>query len=241
MLNTLCLETSGAYCSLAVRMGGQVFVRHEHLVRRHNERLLEALDDLLNEAGAQRGALAQVVFSEGPGSFTGIRLGAAAAQAIALAEECSVVGMSSSLVLAHSAHVLDTRARDIVTSIRSRGEACYLARYRVAEAGVTRARDDTLMTEMDDWLTAALEEGACVVGDVPSWLEADGFGADGFEADGLAVNRLTAQPHAASMLALAAQHEADLPRPGVLALPRYLEGDSPWRKRAERASAEQAG
>ena len=51
MTVTLCIETSTAYCSLALADQNGMFCRHEKLLRRHNEQVLPMLDALYQEAG----------------------------------------------------------------------------------------------------------------------------------------------------------------------------------------------
>ena len=85
MLTTLCIETSSAHCSLALGVGDEIFVKHELLLRRHNERVLPMLDELLHAAGLCPTHIQLIGFGAGPGSFTGVRIAASIAQGIALA------------------------------------------------------------------------------------------------------------------------------------------------------------
>jgi len=62
--------------------------------------LLAAVDLLLEDAGGGRSALARVIVTRGPGSFTGIRSGLATAHGLAVALEIPVVAYDSLLVQA---------------------------------------------------------------------------------------------------------------------------------------------
>jgi tRNA threonylcarbamoyladenosine biosynthesis protein TsaB len=62
--------------------------------------VLEDADELLREAGAEQGDLARLVVGTGPGSFTGLRLGLAAARGLAFALELPVAGVSTLRALA---------------------------------------------------------------------------------------------------------------------------------------------
>jgi tRNA threonylcarbamoyladenosine biosynthesis protein TsaB len=64
------------------------------------DRLIELIDGVLREVGLDYGALDIIAVNHGPGSFTGIRAGVAAARALALAARQPVVAVNSLEVLA---------------------------------------------------------------------------------------------------------------------------------------------
>ena len=62
--------------------------------------VLEDVDELLREAGAEQRDLTGLVVGTGPGSFTGLRLGLAAARGLAFALDVPVAGVSTLRALA---------------------------------------------------------------------------------------------------------------------------------------------
>ncbi len=84
-------------------------------------RLLEDVDRLLDEAGAEPAQLRRLVVGTGPGSFTSLRLGLAAARALALALDLEVAGVSTLEALEAGAPgalpVIDARRREVFTLI----------------------------------------------------------------------------------------------------------------------------
>src|SRR5687768_92772 len=60
-----------------------------------NEKLLPAVDWLLTENGIERGAIDLFAVTRGPGSFTGVRIGLATMQGLALALRKNVCAMST--------------------------------------------------------------------------------------------------------------------------------------------------
>ena len=149
MVNLLAIETSGAICSVGLCVDGNRFVRSEHVEKKHNERLLPMLEALREEAGLSRPALLEVLdsvaFGRGPGSFTGVRIAAAAAQAVALAAGANIVRVSSSeaLSLAASRQLID--ADGVISAIRSRRDLYYLAAYERTSDGVQRCEQLSLI------------------------------------------------------------------------------------------------
>ncbi len=80
----LALETSSSVASVAVAVGGEP--RAAGWLTRsgeHAARLLPRIESTLGEAGVRRREIDGVVFGRGPGSFTGIRIGAATAMGLA--------------------------------------------------------------------------------------------------------------------------------------------------------------
>ena len=79
----VALETSGPVASVAVARDGAVLGRRFLSERgRHARGLLPALEAILADAGIDRREIGGVVVGAGPGSFTGVRVGAAAAKGL---------------------------------------------------------------------------------------------------------------------------------------------------------------
>jgi len=98
----LVIETATAACSVALLEGDRVVAaRHELVGRGHAERLVPMIGEVLDEAGTNRADLIQV--DCGPGSFTGIRVGIAAARGLALAWGVPVSGFSALALIAATA------------------------------------------------------------------------------------------------------------------------------------------
>ena len=78
----LAIDTSTAACSAALFDGDGICLarRDEMIGRGHSERLVPLLDEMLGGRRAD-----SILVGVGPGSFTGIRVGLAAAQGLAIA------------------------------------------------------------------------------------------------------------------------------------------------------------
>lgn len=92
----LGIDTGGGACSVALTRDGQplrissVPMRHGHA-----EHLVPAIERLLAECGLTPSALGLIGVTVGPGAFTGLRVGLAAAGGLALATSAPIVGVSS--------------------------------------------------------------------------------------------------------------------------------------------------
>ncbi|MDF1677204.1 MAG: tRNA (adenosine(37)-N6)-threonylcarbamoyltransferase complex dimerization subunit type 1 TsaB [Legionellaceae bacterium] len=86
-MNLLAIDTSTSRASLALRFQGQLLTSEEVSTRQHARVLLVMIEALLAEAGAGFDALDGIVFGEGPGSFTGIRIACSVAKGLAYAHD----------------------------------------------------------------------------------------------------------------------------------------------------------
>jgi tRNA threonylcarbamoyladenosine biosynthesis protein TsaB len=92
----LAIETAGSGCSAAVTRGAAVLAAERRELRYgHAEVLLPMVERVVAAAGLARSALQVVAAAIGPGGFTGIRVGLAAAHGIALACGAQLIGVSS--------------------------------------------------------------------------------------------------------------------------------------------------
>ena len=162
-LRVLALETTGAACSVAFTDGFGVYEHTRIAERRHNALILSMVESVLASAGMIASKLDAIAFSAGPGSFTGVRIGAAVTQGIALGCDVPVIPVATSEVMAEQVRRRND-VRGVVTLRRSRSGWSYLARYRLSEREVECIEFDHLVSDdepidiPDDWLLASRPE-----------------------------------------------------------------------------------
>ena len=99
-MRVLAIETATEACSAAYADDDQIIQRFQIDPKGHSEHILPMVESVLSEAGVLRADLEAITFDSGPGSFTGIRIGAGVAQGIALGLDLPLVGVSSLMGLA---------------------------------------------------------------------------------------------------------------------------------------------
>src|SRR4051812_14151460 len=100
-MNILGFDTSGAVCAAAVLRSGRVAAQREAAMERgHAQALVPMLAAAMEEAGLGFGDLDAVGVTVGPGAFTGIRIGLAAARGIGLASGLPVFGVTGFAAIA---------------------------------------------------------------------------------------------------------------------------------------------
>jgi len=151
----LAVETSSELCSAALVVDGHTLKRQEEAPNRHGEVLIPMVSALLSEAGIAATQLDALAFGQGPGSFTGIRIGVGVVQGLALGADRPVIPVPS--LLAVAAQSGSTAA--LVAFDARMGEA-YLGAYRQRGGQWEEALGPLLVTprgelpalEGSDWL-----------------------------------------------------------------------------------------
>ena len=114
---TLAFDTAtGVATSALVRDGEVLGERASRAVR-----VLADAEELLEQAGAEPRELSRLVVGTGPGSFTGVRMGLAAARGLAFALDLRLAGVSTLEALAAGAPdalpVVDAGRREVFTLV----------------------------------------------------------------------------------------------------------------------------
>jgi len=91
----LAIETATACCSVALSHQGELNERSLVGNNIHSQVLLEMVQELLQLASIAVSDLNAVAVGQGPGSFTGLRIGVGVAQGIAYGADCPMIGVSS--------------------------------------------------------------------------------------------------------------------------------------------------
>jgi len=162
----LALETATDRASIALGTTAADAVEREIVgARRHAAELLPAVERLLADARLGLSAVSALVVSDGPGSFTGLRVGAAVAKALAHARGLPLWTAPSLLVRAAGL----ARAGDTVLAVANalRGDV-YAAAYRF-EADAIHQLLPPSVYRPEDLLARGLSVSR-LVGDVPPAL-----------------------------------------------------------------------
>ena len=99
-MRALVIETSTPHASIALVDGDDISLRDFQSDRSHNAMLFEPLAELLES----RQSLDLVLVGSGPGSYSGTRVGIAAAQGVAIAMGCPAVAIPSILAVPAAEH-----------------------------------------------------------------------------------------------------------------------------------------
>jgi len=154
MVSVLAFDTAGNGCSAAVLRDGKIAARRFALMARgQSEQLLPMIETVLGEAGLAIRALDLIAVTVGPGAFTGLRIGIAAARGLALASGAPALGVTSFAAVAAQVPRQACAGRALVVALDSRRAELYLQAF--GADGVALG-DGALVAPADlaDWVPA---------------------------------------------------------------------------------------
>lgn len=135
MPQLLAIDTSSAWCSVALSLDQQdPILRHEEVSAGASRLLLPWIDQILTQANQSLSSLDAIAIGIGPGAFTGVRLGVAAVQGLALSTDLPVIPVVSLDAIAaqvtKSEQFHQMHPQQFVVAIDARMEEIYWAKYR---------------------------------------------------------------------------------------------------------------
>jgi tRNA threonylcarbamoyladenosine biosynthesis protein TsaB len=211
----LAFDTSFGACSAAVRWRsatGEWLIRENYreMASGHAEALMPMIEEIMDAAVLCFADVARIAVTNGPGSFTGVRIGLSAARGFRLATGAPVVAVGSLAVIAHRADSLLPTAAPEIDRAGSRLAVCMDVRNGNLFAQVFRAA-------ATDPVSRPLLIGAKELG---SWLQSSPLGPRSVVAVGSGAAQLAEAcqgveqpvavalpgilPHARNLIALAA-------------------------------------
>ena len=149
----LALDTATEACSVALLRGGEKTHLVQFAQREHTKHILPMVDEILAQAGITLHQVDALVFGRGPGSFTGVRIGAGIAQGLAFGAALPVIPVSNLAAMAQAAYV-QYQAENVLTAIDARMNEVYFAQWQAQ-----KVRSD--FGEFLDWQPIIDEQVCC--------------------------------------------------------------------------------
>lgn len=163
-MRILALETSAKSVSVAVTENGTLLAQaYQDRGLTHSVTLMPLLDGMLKTAGLTLDDMDIIAVAQGPGSFTGIRIGVSAAKGLAWAKALPCCGVSTLEAMAYG--VTDFEGV-VVGAMDARRQQVYNALFRTENGRVTRlCADRAVAMELVAKELAAIPEPKLIVGD----------------------------------------------------------------------------
>ena len=126
-MNILALSTTSSSGSIAIYKENHIsYINHLDIKITHSERLLPQIDAGLKNSKITISDIDLVVIANGPGSFTGVRIGLATAKGICMAHNIPLLPINTLELLANNIAFTD---RNILALIDARMSEVYAALY----------------------------------------------------------------------------------------------------------------
>ncbi len=165
---TLGLDTATSACAVALwdaASGSTLAVRAEQMQRGLAEKLVPMVNEVLADAGLTYGDIGRIGVTVGPGTFTGLRVGLAAARGFALAAGCPLVGVTTLEAAVAGLDPVRRPGRTLLAAIESRRDDLFLQAFT---DGLDPLGDpaDVLPADLPAWAARHLPAGPLlIVGD----------------------------------------------------------------------------
>ncbi|MQW93182.1 tRNA (adenosine(37)-N6)-threonylcarbamoyltransferase complex dimerization subunit type 1 TsaB [Acinetobacter wanghuae] len=221
-MKVLALETANEQCSVSVIDDTQeLFFQLDTRAKAQTQTILPMIEQGLNSLNIDVSELSAIAFSRGPGSFSGVRINAAVTQALAWANDLSVIPVSTLQALAQAAHRLHGLT-EVTAVLDARMSEVYIASYQLDANGIMQAVNE------EQLLNYNLGAEAVVYTPI-------GSGADLVQADASLYKNVTANAQDIAKIARIAANSQNWVS-AELALPVYLR-DNAWKKIPEQGKA----
>ena len=234
-MKILAFETSAKAASVALLENGKLLGEsYQNTGLTHSQTLMVMAEDLLKACSFTAKDVEAVAVAAGPGSFTGVRIGVAAAKGFAWGGELPCYGVSTLEAMARNLGVYQGY---VVPAMDARRSQVYTAIFRAEKGTLSRVEEDMAISlqELAEKIKI-FEEPVFLVGDgavlcYNTLLE---------EVPGLVLPPEHRMHQRAAGVALAAQAMADAGDPGNGAelTPNYLRLSQAERERAARENRE---
>ena len=144
---TLAFETSAKTASVALTENGKLLGEsYQNTGLTHSQTLMVMAEDLLKQCGKTVADITAVAVAEGPGSFTGVRIGVAAAKGFAWGKELPCFGISTLEAMAVS---LGAYEGHICACMDARRNQVYNALFLADSGKLERVTDDRAIALAD--------------------------------------------------------------------------------------------
>ena len=234
-MKILAFETSAKAASVALLENGKLLGEaYQNTGLTHSQTLMVMAEDMLKACNLSASDVEAVAVAAGPGSFTGVRIGVAAAKGFAWGAQLPCYGVSTLEAMARNLGVYQGY---VVPAMDARRNQVYTAIFHAEKGQLTRVEEDMAIS------LAELGEKIKIFAE-PVFLVGDGavlcYNTLLEEVQGLVLPPEHRMHQRAAGVALAAQALADAGDPGNGAelTPNYLRLSQAERERAARENRE---
>lgn len=138
-MKILAFDTASSACSAALWRDGRVVARSfERMERGQSEALIPMVMATLAEAGEALPRIDLIAVTVGPGTFTGLRIGLAAAKGFSLAARIPCLGVTTLEAVARAVPESDRRAATVLVVLETKREDVYAQVFDSALRPLTR-------------------------------------------------------------------------------------------------------
>lgn len=163
-MKILAIDSSGMTASAAIAEEGKLIAEYSvNNKKTHSQTLLPMVDEIVRMTQLDRGSIDAIAVAGGPGSFTGLRIGAATAKGIGLALKKPLISVPTLEAMAYNAWGMKEL---IVPMMDARREQVYTGIYRFDGEGIAAVMEQDALS-LEELMSRLNESGerAFLLGD----------------------------------------------------------------------------
>ena len=148
-MKILAIDTSSKICSVSILEDNNVIIeKHNDDEKTHSQKLMPLIDEIFKESNLTLDNIDLLACSQGPGSFTGIRIGISTVKAFADVKNIPIIGVTSLESLAYNI----TDSGLIATIIDAKHDNVYFGLYELKDNKYT-----TIIEPISDTITNVIQ------------------------------------------------------------------------------------
>jgi tRNA threonylcarbamoyladenosine biosynthesis protein TsaB len=232
-MKILAMDTSTYVLGTALAEDRQTVAEFTtHIKKNHSVRLMPAVRSMMKETGWKPADLDAVAVAEGPGSYTGVRIGVTTAKSMAWALNIPVIGLSSLEVLAQNGKYssglispfFDARRGQVFTGL-----------YRWENGRAVSIAEDRII-QHDEWLDYVKSWNEPVLALSPDYDKHEALLQEKLGSLLAVPSPIDQLPRPASLALLAAEREAEHVHAFTPNYLRLAEAETKWRAKQKEQS-----
>lgn len=157
-LPLLAIETSDNICSACIYFNDEKYFSSKVILKHsHSEKIFDVIDSVISQSGTSKNEIKSIAVSAGPGSFTGLRIGMAAAKGISQALNIPIISVPTFEALAlQIIQYLPDNANFVIANKVGRDEL-YYAKFQI-KANNYIFKEDLKIVPLSDFIILNTEE-----------------------------------------------------------------------------------
>ncbi|MDF2367000.1 tRNA (adenosine(37)-N6)-threonylcarbamoyltransferase complex dimerization subunit type 1 TsaB [Sneathiella sp.] len=177
-MKILAFDTALNACSVTIADRTNILAHvHEKRRRGHAETLLPMIEAEMKKAGLAYKDLDLIAVTVGPGTFTGLRIGLAAARGIAIAARKPIIGLTTLETLTAAVPVALTEGRPVIAAVDARRGEVYVQAFKRLDQGEiilplttpTAIRTELVLVSLDIETAVVVGSGARLLESMPDF------------------------------------------------------------------------
>ena len=125
----LAIDSCTKNLSVCIFKEQKVIAKISYLSEKHSEKAIFLIKKVLNESNMHLNQMETIIYTNGPGNFTGVRMCQSLAQTIAFGLNIPVISISTLELLAHTAFAKDKNLNEVICTLDARMNEAYFAKY----------------------------------------------------------------------------------------------------------------